>query len=243
MRRLPTAVFFDAYGTLISFRQDVAPAEAVHRGLAQAGVALPFEVVERALAVEMAFYRERQAHVRTPEQLAELRQASAQVLRDGLGGVSACPLDLPAVLSLILDAFKTVVLPDALPAIGRLRGAGVRTGVLSNFSYLLPLLLRELGLSALLDPVVFSAAAGAEKPLPAIFRAAAGAVDTRPSDCVLLGDDLRADVEGARGAGMPVIWIARNGGVPPPGVRLARSLTDAAEAVLCDDWRRFSLGA
>ena len=234
-------MFFDAYGTLIWWQSERSPAEALAEGLSRAGLALPFSVVERALQVEMAFYRDHQARVRTAQELAELRKASAAVLRDGLGGEAACPLPLDRLLRLLLAAFETRALPDAEPAIRQLRQAGVRTGVLSNFSYLLPLLLDEVGLASSLDPVVFSAAAGAEKPDPAIFHVAARAVAAASRDCVLVGDDLVSDVGGARAAGMPVVWVAREGAAAPPGVRTARSLTEAAGAVLGEDWRHFSL--
>ena len=240
---LPAAVFFDAYGTLISWRQERSPTEALAESLRKAGQALPFSTVERALQTEMAFYREHQARVRTAPELVELRHTSAAVLREGLGGEAACPLPLEQLLHMLLAAFETRALPDAAPAVRQLREAGVRTGVLSNFSYLLPLLLDEVGLAPSLDPVVFSAAAGVEKPEPAIFHAAARAVGAAPGDCVLLGDDLVNDVEGARAVGMPVIWIAREGAPPPAGVCAARSLIEAAGAVLGADWRRFSLPA
>lgn len=239
--RLPTAVFLDAYGTLISWRPQRPPAEVVHTGLRRAGLALPFETVESALATEMAFYRDRQATVRTPEQLAQLRTESAEVLRKGLGGPQVCRLSNAVLLKLILAAFETRTLPDVEPALHALRAAGVRAGVLSNFSYLLPLLLDELGLAERLDPVVFSAAVGAEKPDPDIFHTAAIAVGATPGRCVLIGDDLTNDVEGARGVGMPVIWIARDGAAAPPGVAVARSLSDAARLALAPGWPRLSL--
>ena len=241
MNCLPAAVFLDAYGTLISWQPQRPPADVVHTGLRRAGLALPFETVERALATEMAFYRDRQASVRTPEQLARLRTESAEVLRDQLGGPQVCRLSSDSLLKLILAAFKTRTLPDVEPALHALRAAGMRTGVLSNFSYLLPLLLDELGLAERLDPVVFSAAIGAEKPDPSIFHTAAKAVGTKPARCVLIGDDLTNDVEGARGVGMPVVWIARDGAAAPPGVAVARSLSDAVRLALAPGWPRLSL--
>ena len=141
------------------------------------------------------------------------------------------------------EAFATRVLPDALPAIDVVRAAGVRVGVLSNYSYLLPLVLDQLGLSSLLDPVVFSAAVGAEKPDSRIFDAAASAVAAELSDCVLIGDDLVNDVAGARRCGMPVVWIARDGTPAPPGVATARDLADAARMAVAPGWRTLSLDA
>ncbi len=241
MGRLPTAVFLDAYGTLISWQPQHPPAEVIHTGLRRAGLSLPMETVERALATEMAFYRDRQASVRTPAQLAHLRTESAEVLRDALGGPQVCRLSNAALLSLILTAFEARTLPDVEPALHALRAAGVRTGVLSNFSYVLPVLLDELSLAKRLDPIVFSAAVGSEKPDPRIFQVAATAVGASPSRCVLIGDDLTNDVEGARAVGMPVVWIARDGAAAPPGVAVARNLSDAVKLALAPGWPRLSL--
>ena len=132
------------------------------------------------------------------------------------------------------------MLPDAHPAIDLVRAAGVRTGVLSNFSYLLPLVLDEVGLGGVLDPIVFSAAVGAEKPDPRIFAAAAIAIDADLADCVLIGDDLTNDVAGAQRCGMPVVWLARDGSAAPPGVAVARNLVDAARLALAPGWRELS---
>ena len=237
----PAAVFFDAYGTIISMQQDISPPEYVHQGLAERGVRLPATTVARAVAIEATFFRERQVHVHTPEQLAELRMAAAGVLRDALGGDEACPLSLDVVLGLILGAFKTVLLPDAPEAIARVRRAGMAAGVLSNFSYVLPLLLQELQIRELLDPIVTSADVGAEKPSPEIFEAAAARVGAPVPECVLIGDDLANDIDGARAVGMPSIWIARDGAPAPSGVLTARTLVEAVTLTLTSDWRRFSL--
>jgi putative hydrolase of the HAD superfamily len=49
---------------------------------------------------------------------------------------------------------------------------------------------------------------GAEKPDPAIFRAALEALNAAPETTLFIGDSLRRDCEGARRAAMGFIWIA-----------------------------------
>ena len=241
MGNLPGAVFFDAYGTLITWRPDRSPAQIVAAGLELAGVLCPFDVVERALQAEMAYYRDHHAHVRTAKELADLRRRAAAVLRDGLDLDAREAPPIALLVELLLSAFETRAFPDALPAIQRVRQAGLRAAVLSNFSFLLPVLLEEVGLAAHLDPIVFSAAAGAAKPQPEIFTLAARAAQAAPGDCVLIGNDLVSDVEGARGVGMPVVWLARDGSHPPAGVAATRNLTEAVELALAPGWRRLSL--
>ena len=239
----PAAVFFDAYGTLIHFSQDPSPFDFMADAVRRAGVDLPRSRLDAALHAEMRYFKAHFAAVRTAEDFKRLKLADARVYVDELGDTGCVRLNVDHMAAELAEAFATRVLPDALPAIDVVRAAGARVGVLSNYSYLLPLVLDQLGLSSLLDPVVFSAAVGAEKPDSRIFDAAASAVAAELSDCVLIGDDLVNDVAGARRCGMPVVWIARDGTPAPPGVATARDLADAARMAVAPGWRTLSLDA
>lgn len=58
----------------------------------------------------------------------------------------------------------------------------------------------------------FTAAdAGAAKPDPAMFIRALEHAGCAPAECLHLGDDPRADVEGARAAGVTAVWVNRYG--------------------------------
>ena len=238
----PAAVFFDAYGTLIHFPDAPSPFDYMADALRREGVDLPRARLDDALHAEMRYYKAHYASVRTADDLERLRIEDARVYLEALGDTGPARLDLNRVADELAAAFESRVLPDARPAIDLVRAAGVRAGVLSNFSYLLPLVLDEVGLGAGLDPIVFSAAVGAEKPDPRIFAAAAAAVDADLADCVLIGDDLANDVDGAQRCGMPVVWLARDGSAGPPGVAVARDLVDAARLALGPSWRDLSLG-
>ncbi len=238
----PAAVFFDAYGTLIHFPEDPSPFDYMADTLRRAGIDLPRARVDDALHAEMRYYKAHYASVRTADDLERLRIEDARVYLEALGDTGPVDLDLNHVADELAAAFESRVLPDARPAIDLVQAAGVRAGVLSNFSYLLPLVLDEVGLGDALDPVVFSAAVGAEKPDPRIFAAAAAAVDADLADCVLIGDDLQNDVAGAQRCGMPVVWLSRDGSAGPSGVAVARNLVDAARLALEPGWRDLSLG-
>ena len=239
----PAAVFFDAYGTLIHFPQDPSPFDYMADAVRRAGVDLPRERLDAALHAEMRYFKAHFAAVRTAEDFERLKLDDARVYVEELGDTGPVRLDVDHMVAELHEAFATRVLPDAWPAIDVVRAADVRVGVLSNYSYLLPLVLDGLGLADRLDPIVFSAAVGAEKPDPRIFETAAAAVDAELADCVLIGDDLENDVAGARRCGMPVVWIARDGATAPPGVATARDLADAARMALAPGWRTLSLGA
>jgi HAD superfamily hydrolase (TIGR01549 family) len=66
-----------------------------------------------------------------------------------------------------------------------------------------------LGLTKTIEYLVVSEAVGAEKPDPAIFRAALSQARARPEEAVMIGDSWTNDVMGARAAGIRPIWFNR----------------------------------
>jgi putative hydrolase of the HAD superfamily len=127
--------------------------------------------------------------------------------------------------------------PDVLPAVGELRAAGVKLGILSDWgSNLLPII-EGLGLAAELDFVLASGAVGLSKPDPAFFRFAAARVAVPPGEALMVGDSYRADVEGARSAGMGAVLIRRpewreRREAPPSEVQVIASLAELPPIVL-----------
>jgi beta-phosphoglucomutase-like phosphatase (HAD superfamily) len=87
-------------------------------------------------------------------------------------------------------------------------GERYRLGVVSNFYGNLEAVCHGAGLASLFAVMVDSHRVGAEKPDPAIFRAALDTLGAMPETTVLVGDSLRRDREGARRTGMRFIWIA-----------------------------------
>jgi HAD superfamily hydrolase (TIGR01509 family) len=83
-----------------------------------------------------------------------------------------------------------------------------RLGVVSNFYGNLDAVCHSAGLIPLFAVMVDSHRVGAEKPDPAIFRAALEALHAPPETTMFVGDSLRRDREGARRVGMGFIWIA-----------------------------------
>jgi HAD superfamily hydrolase (TIGR01549 family) len=83
-----------------------------------------------------------------------------------------------------------------------------RLGIVSNFYGNLEAVCHSAGLASLFAVMVDSYCVGAEKPDPAIFRAALEALRAVPETTVFVGDSLRRDREGARRSGMGFIWIA-----------------------------------
>jgi putative hydrolase of the HAD superfamily len=92
--------------------------------------------------------------------------------------------------------------PGAGEALRRLRAAGRRTAVVSNFDRRLRPLLAGLGIAPLLDACVLASDVGAAKPDPRIFRAALAAVGAAPAEAAFVGDDRARDLDPARALGM-----------------------------------------
>lgn len=98
----------------------------------------------------------------------------------------------------------------ALEALDALRTEGYRLGIISNTGRTWGRFLREVqaraGLGDLFEVRTFSDEARVRKPARAIFDRTLEALRLNPEDVVHVGDDVEADVAGAKGAGMGAIW-------------------------------------
>lgn len=101
-----------------------------------------------------------------------------------------------------VDAWELI--PGAVDALQIIRALGYENVILSNHGPELPQLVEALGLSKWIALTISSAAVGAEKPHPRIFEYALAASQAGP-DTWMVGDNLVADVGGARQAGIRAI--------------------------------------
>lgn len=95
----------------------------------------------------------------------------------------------------------------AREALEALRGAGLRTAVVSNFDRRLHRVLADLELLPWLDAVVLPSDAGAAKPDPAPLRAALARLHCAPEEAALVGDDPERDFAVARRLGLVAIDV------------------------------------
>lgn len=97
------------------------------------------------------------------------------------------------------------VLKDSVPAINELKELGYTVNILSNHVPEARDIIDSLGLTPLFDRIVLSAEVGYEKPNPKIF---AYALQGRENDInIMVGDNYKADIEGAINAGMKAILV------------------------------------
>jgi len=117
-------------------------------------------------------------------------------------------------------------------ALERLRAAGLRLGVVSNSDGRVDAALSAAGLRDCFEVVLDSALFGAEKPDPAIFRAALEALQVAPDEALYVGDLYEVDVVGARAAGIQAILLLPDSAAAPAGVRRTASLAALADQLL-----------
>ncbi|MDA8068945.1 MAG: HAD-IA family hydrolase [Actinomycetota bacterium] len=223
----PRGVLLDAFGTLVTLD---APAPLVRALLAQRlGVVVTRAQAGAAFAAEVAYYRAHMHEGTDGGRVAQLRARCAEVLRAALPPDPALQAADGAVMTAILtDALRWRVYPDAAPALVRLRAAGLRVAVASNWDVSLVDVLEHCGLGELLDGVVTSAAVGAAKPDPRPLQSALELAGVAAADAVHVGDSLQEDVGAARAAGVRPVLLVRSGQPPlgqtPPGVSVIGSL-------------------
>lgn len=213
------AVLLDALGTLVELPD---PAGALVEELGARGVKLRPAEARWAIGAEIAFYRAHLHHARNAEALADLRERCVEVLRNALPAHARDVRDLGEALMGALRFRPYGEVPGVLAA---WRQQGLRLVVVSNWDVSLHEVLDRTALTPLLDGAIDSASFGVAKPDPSIFAAALALAGVEASEALHVGDDLDADVRGARAAGVEPVLIARDG-FAPAGVRAVTALDE-----------------
>ena len=217
------AVLFDLDDTLFDHRgcarEALAAVQASHGGLRE----MPFDALEQAHA---GLLEELHAEV----MLGRLPLESARVERFrrllAAAGASPEPDFAAAAAALYRDTYRTA--RRGTPGAAALLAAvaeHARIAVVSN-----NLLeeqqdkLRTCGLDRFVHVLVVSEEAGVAKPDPQIFRVALDRLKVRAGEAVMVGDSWKADVAGARAAGIRAIWFNPLGVPAPAGEPAAAEL-------------------
>lgn len=117
------------------------------------------------------------------------------------------------------------VYPDVVPTLAALAARGLPLAVVSNWDSHLPQLLERTGLSPFFRTVSVSAIEETGKPEPEIFRRTCARLAVGAAEALHIGDSLRDDFEGARGAGLAALLLDRKDQHPHVPDRV-RSLRD-----------------
>lgn len=101
--------------------------------------------------------------------------------------------------------------PEVPEVLSALRGR-FRLGIISNGpSDLQRYKLRLFELERNFDPIVISGEVGVAKPSVEIFRYALERAQVSAGEALYVGDSPVYDIAGAKGAGMMMAWVNRNG--------------------------------
>ncbi len=206
-----TTVFLDLYQTLAHFhpsretRQDQV--------LREFGFQVDFKKICWAYLQADHYYtlmgQEQPIHLRTPEDRERIYLHFQRLLLEKMGLDEALPLteEIRRRYSELDRHFR--LFPDAVPAVRQIAEAGYRIGLITNVTDDPTEMLEEAGLKEPFAAITASCVTGCEKPDPRIFLAALAALSASPEESVHVGDQMLADVEGARGAGLNAVLLDR----------------------------------
>ncbi len=207
----PRAIFFDLDDTLLDTSGGVDEAWRVACTAHAPELGADPEALRRAIREQaIAFWRDEAAVEHWRTRLHEARRQNVAAALRQLG------LD-PAAAPRIADRYweehtaRMHLFEDTLETLERLRAAGFRLALLTNG----PAEMQRWKLSRFpiadhFDVIVIEGEFGHGKPHPRVFAHALQAVGAAPAEAWHIGDNLYADIGGARGAGLHATWIHRD---------------------------------
>lgn len=233
-------VIFDLFDTLADFRRDRLP--LIH---------INGEAVRSTTAVVYPLFAERYGHVSLNTFYTAFRESFDQAAR--LREAEQREVSAHERFHLFFQKLQIAVTPETEPFLSRLLDAHMacvadavhapaehaalleslrpryHLGLISNFDHgpTARRILDRTGIAPLLDLILISEELGQRKPHAAIFETACQALRIRPHEAIFVGDSPGIDISGAKGVGMPVIWLNRRGeildaSIPAPDHIVAR---------------------
>jgi putative hydrolase of the HAD superfamily len=192
------ALLFDFGGTLDS--DGIAWKDRFATLFREEGLSVPPDRFDRA------FYAADDALVGALPKELSLRETVERLSADVAGGLAAAPGVGGRVAARFLAGARAK-LEENRPLLERL-SSRYRLGIVSNFYGNLEAVCRDAGIASHFAVAVDSVVVGFEKPDPRIFEAALSVLGATPGTAVLIGDSMPRDMAGARGLGMPHVWLA-----------------------------------
>ncbi len=198
------AVLFDAAETLFTTRGSV--------GELYAGVARQYGSTAAAESIQAAFAR--QFRGAGPLSVQEQKLWWKDVVHRVFSEVGMIP-NFDEFFEKVYDKFRDsqgwILFPETLDVLGELKRLNLKLGVISNFDNRAYSVMRSLGILHFFDAVTLSSETGYCKPEPQIFHSAVRALGVPASEILMVGDNIRDDVEAAGNAGLTALLIDRTG--------------------------------
>jgi putative hydrolase of the HAD superfamily len=215
---LPTrAVLFDVDFTLIEPRT-MFRAEGYRASCARYGIDVDDSRFEVAAAEADAIFERAGGEPYDPEIFVAYTRRIIEQMGGTGARLDACAREICAEWASCghFDLF------DEVPAVLRaLVDAGVRVGLISNSQRCLESFQSHFELRGLIDATVSSPDHGFMKPHPSIFSEAVRRLGVAPGESLMVGDNLRDDIEGALRAGLRAVLVHRAASPHPRSRELA----------------------
>ncbi len=203
-------ILFDLGGTLMYAREDwVSTLERADQTLTQ-------KLHEHHIQLDTRIFRA-QLHKYYEQRDKDLQETTYHfVLRELLKELGHAEV-AESILRSALDAMFSVTQKnwvlenDALETLQKLRSKNYQLGIFSNAGddKDVQTLVGSFGIRPYFDFVLTSAACYYRKPHPRTFEIALAQWNIAPEEAVMIGDNLQADIYGAKTLNMRTIWLTR----------------------------------
>lgn len=236
-RNFLRAVIFDLGGTLMYER------DSWHQVTAKGDEALTRYLIEHGLELNLTTFplefRKRLGEYFAQREKDLLETTYTYVLLELLKdkGYANMPDDLiRKALDRLFAVTQTnwILEEDTIATLKKLEKDGYRMGIISNAGddQDVHQLIRGFEIASYFDFILTSAQCSYRKPHPRIFELAIAHWYFLPSETVMVGDNLDADIRGAKNAGLYGIWLSRRAG--PSSEDQPRIQPDATIATLAE---------
>lgn len=125
------------------------------------------------------------------------------------------------------EAKRPQLLPEAKPILKKLKEKGYKLALISNAPIPDYNLIKKEKIEKLFNAVLFSYQLGIAKPSPEIFRLCLRTLKASPSQALMIGDSLAADIEGAYAVGIKGVLVSQKGCLSHIPYATARNLKEA----------------
>ena len=200
-------VTFDAGGTLIAPNPGVG---AIYADVAAThGVVAEPEVLDARFRVAFKHIRNATGAPVSDESERTFWRALARGVFMDLASAGEFDRMFPDLWNAFAQARRWRLQPGVLESLERLRNAGLRLSVLSNFDSRLHKILAGLSVAPFFEHTFISAEVGVAKPGIGIFAHAERTLGLRAGQLLHVGDSADADAAGAVAAGWSAVLIGR----------------------------------
>ena len=118
------------------------------------------------------------------------------------------------------------IFPGAFELLQKLKTKKIPLGICSDLTLHIQIRkLQKLGLVGIFDKITVSEQVGADKPAAIMFTSIAQKLGADPKDCVMIGDNYKRDILGAKSVGMQTILYGKK----HEGTASAQNFTELAQ--------------